>query len=107
EYRDAEEGELEGTGRLLQRDRRERPQHETDEIGDRPNHAVGDAADAGWKDFRGEHGAGSPETEEAEAPRQAEDPQQQAAVAVDPGGEEGGALDQHDDEAGPPADSIG
>src|SRR4029077_14769221 len=80
ERRDAEEGELEGTGRLLQGDRHERPQYEAYKIRNRPHDAVGDAARAGWKDLRCEHGAGPPETQKAEAPRQAEDPQQQVAL---------------------------
>src|SRR4029077_14354555 len=61
----------------------------------------------GREHFRGERCARTPEAEEAEAPKQAEGPEQQVAVGIDPEGDEYSALDQHDDEGKPPADLVG
>ena len=104
QHGDAEERQRERAGVLLERDRDEREQHEADEIGDRPDHAIGGAADPGRKDFRRQRRARAPEAEEAETPSEAERPQPDAILGIDPERHEDRAFDQGHDEGAAAAD---
>src|SRR5262249_1100631 len=100
-------GQCEGAGVLLQRHRCERPQYKTDKIADRPDNAVGGAADAGRKDLRRKGYARPPETEKAETPGQAKHPKQQMVIGKYPQWNKDRAFDQHHNKGDAPADPVG
>src|SRR5207302_1769721 len=64
QHRDTEERQRERSGMLLKRNGDKREQDKSDEIGDRPHHTIGGAANARGKHFRRQRRARAPEPEE-------------------------------------------
>src|SRR3546814_16231479 len=88
-----QEGGGPGAGTLVHPDGDERPEHVTDQEGDRPGEAVADAADAGRVHPRGVGGRGTPDAEAADAPQQPATPELELGVADDPRRREASAPD--------------
>jgi len=98
---------VERTCRLLKCNRRERPQHEPRKKADEPHDAVRDAADTGRKDLGSERGAWTPETQEAEAPAEAKNPEPEVRGRMKPERHEDRAPDEQCDETDASADLVG